>query len=152
MIKQLFSELRRRRVFRTAAIYIVSTWLVMQIADVMFPALDIPERAIRYVLLGAMLGFPAAVVFGWFYDITTSGIRRTGPAGPDELGSAQVLRRSDYLILTALAGVAVAILYNAVGNIVETPPSQIQRAASDGLPGFSDKGIVTAIGPTAANS
>ena len=106
----------------------------MQIADVVFPALDIPERAIRYVLLGAMLGFPAAVIFGWFYDITANGIRRTGPAGPEELDSAQPLRRSDYLILTALAGVAVAILYNAVGNIVETPSSQIQRTASDGLP------------------
>jgi len=134
VIKQLFSELRRRRVFRTAAIYIVSTWLVMQIADVVFPALDIPERAIRYVLLGAMLGFPAAVIFGWFYDITTSGIRRTGPAGPEELDSAQPLRRSDYLILTALAGVAVAILYSAVGNIVETPTNEIQRTASDGPP------------------
>ena len=55
-VKRLFIEMRRRRVFRTAALYIVGTWLVLQVADVVFPALDIPERAVRYVLLGAVLG------------------------------------------------------------------------------------------------
>jgi len=45
--KRLFSELRRRRIFRTAALYIIGTWLVLQVADVVFPALDIPEQAIR---------------------------------------------------------------------------------------------------------
>ncbi|NCF29849.1 MAG: FHA domain-containing protein, partial [Gammaproteobacteria bacterium] len=49
-VSRLLREMRRRRVFRTAALYIVGTWLVMQVADVVFPAMDIPERAIRYVL------------------------------------------------------------------------------------------------------
>jgi len=125
--------MRRRRIFRTAALYIVGTWLVMQVADVVFPAIDIPERAIRYVLVAALLGFPAALVFSWFYDVGVHGIRRTGPVGPEEQGTAQSLRRSDYLILTALAGVVVAILYNAVGNVVETP-SQVQESTRDGPP------------------
>ena len=125
--------MRRRRIFRTAAFYIIGTWLVLQVADVVFPAIDIPERAIRYVLIAAMLGFPAVLVFSWFYDVGVHGIRRTGPVGPEEQGTAQPLRRSDYLILTALAGVVVAILYNAVGNVVETP-SQVQESTRDGPP------------------
>jgi TolB-like protein len=120
-VSRLLREMRRRRVFRTAALYIVGTWLVMQVADVVFPAMDIPERAIRYVLIAAILGFPAAIVFGWFYDIGVHGIRRTAPAGAEELAAAQPLRRTDYVILTALAGVAAAIIYTAVGSVVEAP-------------------------------
>jgi TolB-like protein len=144
-MRRLFGEMRRRRVLRTAALYIVGTWLVMQVADVVFPALDIPERAIRFVLIAALLGFPAAVVFGWFYDVGMDGIRRTAPAGPEETAGAQPLRRSDYLILTALAGVVVAILYSALGNVIETP-GPARRPVSDGPPmvavlPFGSKGL-----------
>jgi TolB-like protein len=129
-------ELRRRRVFRTAALYIVGAWLVMQVADVTFPALDIPERAVRYVLFAALAGFPAALVFGWFFDIGPTGIRRT-PA--NELGDAaesEPLRRSDYLILVALAAMVIFILYRAVGGVVETPieAAAEQSAYRDGPP------------------
>lgn len=118
---RLFSELRRRRVFRTAALYIIGTWLVLQVADVVFPAMDIPERAIRYLLAAALAGFPAALIFGWFYDVGAYGIRRTGPAEEGELDAARPLRRSDYLILAAFAVVAAVILYGAIGNVIESP-------------------------------
>ena len=132
-VRRLFSELRRRRIFRTAAFYIVGTWLVLQVADVVFPAMDIPERAIRYLLVAALLGFPAALIFGWYYDIGAHGIRRTNPVGADELAAAQPLRRSDYLILTVFAGVAAFILYSAVGNVIESP-RVVRDARSDGPP------------------
>lgn len=126
-------ELRRRRLFRTAALYIVSTWLVLQVADVTFPAMNIPEQAIRYVLIAALSCFPVAMVFGWFYDIGPHGIRRTAPAQSDGPVSAQPLGRSDFLILTALAVVVSAIVYNAVGNLSEAP--QLPPAeARDGPP------------------
>jgi TolB-like protein len=120
-ITHLLREMRRRRVFRTAALYIVGTWLVMQVADVVFPALDIPERSIRYVLIAALLGFLPAMVFGWFYDVGVHGIRRTGQTQPGEADATLSLGRNDYIILAALAGVAIAIIYDAVGNVVETP-------------------------------
>jgi len=132
-IRRLIAELRRRRVFRTAALYIVSTWLLLQVADVVFPALDIPERAIRFLLFAALLGFPAALVFGWFYDVGVHGIRRTGPADPSGEPVSLALRRTDFLILTALVVVVGAIVYNAVGNVVETP-GQVQQVSRDGPP------------------
>jgi TolB-like protein/thioredoxin-like negative regulator of GroEL len=118
---QLIGELQRRRVLRTAALYIVGAWLALQVADVVFPALGISEKALRFVLFGAVLGFPVALVFGWFYDIGTHGIRRTKAADVDASGGAQTLRRTDYVILTALGAVVVAILYNAIGSVVEAP-------------------------------
>ena len=130
---RLIHEMRRRHVFRTAAIYVVGAWLVMQIADVIFPALDIPERAMRYVLAGALLGFPIAVVLGWFYEIGAHGIRRTAPAAPGEQEAAQALRRTDYLILAAVAGVAAMIVYGAASNVIDEP-GQIYRERSEGPP------------------
>ncbi|MFK8043725.1 MAG: hypothetical protein AB8B76_15390, partial [Congregibacter sp.] len=58
VVSSLFAELRRRRVLRTLALYIVGTWGLMQVADVLLPALSLPEALIRYVLLIAIAGFP----------------------------------------------------------------------------------------------
>jgi TolB-like protein len=132
-IRRLLRELRRRRLFRTAALYVVGTWLVLQVADVIFPALEIPEQAIRYLLVAALLGFPAALVFSWFYDVGVDGIRRTGAAQAGELDAAQPLRRSDYFILTALAGVVAAILYGTAGKVIDSP-TEIQETRSEGPP------------------
>ena len=132
-MKRLFLELRRRRVFRTAALYIVGAWLVLQVADVVFPALDIPERALRYVLFGAVLGFPAVLVFGWFFDVGADGISRTQPAGPDEAAASLPLRRVDYILLVALLAVAAAIIYSMAGRVAEEP-TFLRERAGDGPP------------------
>lgn len=108
-IGNILKEARRRRVFRVAALYIVGAWVFLQVADLGFPALGIPEAAIRYVWLGALLAFPVAIVFGWLYDITPTGIQRTLPLGTNEQISVG-LRRADYVILAALAAVSIAIV------------------------------------------
>ena len=102
-ISGLFRDLHRRRVFRVAALYIVGAWVVMQAADVLFPALGIPDAAIRALLVAAVIGFPVALVFGWLFDIGPDGIQRTRPASAADLQEPAKLRRSDYLILAALA-------------------------------------------------
>jgi TolB-like protein len=121
---RFFSELRRRRVFRTAALYVVGAWLALQVADVLFPALEIPEQSIRYLLYAAVLGFPVALVFGWFFDISADGIHRTGPASESELRTRHPLARKDYLLLGALACVLGAILYGTLTN-VKVEPAQV---------------------------
>ena len=126
-------ELRRRRVFRTAALYIVGAWLVLQVADVVFPALDIPERALRYVLFGAVLGWPAVLVFGWFFDVGADGISRTQPAGPGEAAASLPLRRIDYVLLVALLAIAAAIVYSMAGRVVGEP-TLVRPRAGDGPP------------------
>ena len=129
-MKRFISELQRRRVLRTAALYVVGAWLVMQVGDVVFPALDIPERSLRYVLFGALLGFPAVIVFGWFFDVGAHGISRTPPAGPDETSEPRPLRVTDYVLLAAFLGVAVAIVYSMADRAVDEQgfaPDRAQR-------------------------
>ena len=65
----IFSELRRRGVFGTIAIYIVAAWVLIQVASEAFPALNVPEYAIRHIWVGVILCFPFALIVGWMYDI-----------------------------------------------------------------------------------
>src|SRR5215475_572732 len=81
----LFSELRRRNVFRVALTYAVVAWLLIQIASVFLPMLDAPEWMITafVVLLG--LGFAVALFISWAYEMTPEGLKRTEDLSPDEV-------------------------------------------------------------------
>ncbi len=122
-------EARRRRVFRTAGVYIVGAWVVVQIALAIFPALSIDESAIRYVWIAALLGFPFALLFGWRYDLKEGSIVRTLPGESDaSLG----LERADYVILAAIALIALAILAGSVREIGDMEPIQdVMEAPAD---------------------
>ena len=106
----VLQELRRRKVFRLAALYIVGAWVVLQVADLAFESWDIASSALRYVWLGAILGFPIALIFGWRYDITTKGIVRTPPADAGTQTDLS-LQRTDHVILALLMLVAAGVIY-----------------------------------------
>lgn len=125
-LKDLLRELRRRRVFRMTAIYIVASWVVVQVASETFPAFNIPEAAIRYVWIAVLIGFPIAVLFSWKYDVTTSGILRT-PATHESVTEVRSLTRVDYGILTALGLVILATVFSVGQRLVEVQ-TEIARA------------------------
>lgn len=77
---KLGQDLRRRHIFRLVGLYVFGAWVVIEVASVFFPAWGVPDTALRYLIIAAVLGFPIALVFGWFFDITASGIVRTAPA------------------------------------------------------------------------
>ncbi|HEV3408738.1 MAG TPA: tetratricopeptide repeat protein, partial [Chthoniobacterales bacterium] len=76
-------ELRRRKVYRVAAGYAVVAWLLIQIATQTFPFLDIPNWAVRLVIVLLALGLPVALVLAWAFDITPEGLKRTEDVPPD---------------------------------------------------------------------
>jgi TolB-like protein/Flp pilus assembly protein TadD len=120
-IVRFLKELRRRRVFRVAGLYVVAMWLLMQAANILFPAWGIPDAAITYLLWAGLLGFPVALAFGWVFDISAQGIRRTQPVdSQEELLRSLPLRRADYVILSAFIVVMVAIVYDTTGRVMET--------------------------------
>ena len=121
----ILQELRRRKVFRLAAMYIVGAWVMLQVADLAFESWDIASSALRYVWLGAILGFPVALIFGWLYDITAHGVVRTPPSDSgDQIDLS--LRRADYIVLAFLMVVAASVIYQITIQISEsrTPLSQ----------------------------
>jgi TolB-like protein/Tfp pilus assembly protein PilF len=117
-IGNFFRELRRRRVLRIVALYIVGAWVVLQAAALAFPGLQIPESAIRYVWIGAIMGFPVALILGWRFDIIGGRIVRTNL---DDAGESQALSRADYAILAALSLVVAVITYGMLSEILSEP-------------------------------
>ena len=111
-------ELRRRRVHRMVGFYVVGAWLVIQVADVFFPAWGLPETTLRFLIIALMLCFPIALVFSWTFDITISGIVKTEPADPGEVFDNS-LKRTDYIVLAALLVIGAAIVFSSLQRIVE---------------------------------
>jgi len=69
------AELRRRKVFKVGAAYLVVAWLVVQAASIGFPAFDAPPWVLRVFILVALLGFPIAVMMAWMFDVTPEGVK-----------------------------------------------------------------------------
>ena len=84
--KKFFAELKRRKVYRVAAAYAVASWLLIQIATQVFPFFEIPNWAVRLVVVVLSLGFPIAVILAWIFDITPQGIRRTDEINAEDNG------------------------------------------------------------------
>ncbi|PYI42770.1 MAG: hypothetical protein DMC57_05680 [Verrucomicrobia bacterium] len=76
-MKSFFAELKRRKVHRVAIAYAVAAWLLIQIATQVFPFFEIPNWAVRLIVLVLVLGFPIALTLSWIFDLTPQGIRRT---------------------------------------------------------------------------
>jgi len=112
--------MRRRRVFKTAAIYIVGAWVLLEVIALAFQSFGIPDSALQYIWLAAIAGFPLALIFGWRYDITPEGIVRTPPAGLTETTDLS-LRKPDYIVLVALTVVAVIFIGSTINEIRQGP-------------------------------
>lgn len=76
-LRQLVSELTRRRVVHAVAVYGVVAWVVVQVANVAFPALYVPREWLTGLVFLAVLGFPVTVALAWAFEITDEGVRRT---------------------------------------------------------------------------
>jgi len=75
-----FSELKRRNVYKVAVAYIVGGWALSQGIAQVFPVFDVPNWAIRFVVLLIIVGLPVALVLVWAFEITPQGIKRTETA------------------------------------------------------------------------
>src|ERR1700755_1708337 len=73
----LFEEVKRRKVYRVAAAYIIAAGGMIQLASAAFPAWELPNWALRLVISLLLLGFPIALMLAWAYDITPQGVRAT---------------------------------------------------------------------------
>ena len=78
--RNFFAELKRRNVYKIAVAYGVVAWLVVQIATQVFPFFEIPNWAVRLVVLAAIIGFPIALFLAWAYEMTPEGIKTTEAA------------------------------------------------------------------------
>jgi len=76
MFSVILKELRTRKVFQVALVYVLMAWGVMQVGQLLFEALQVPEGAYTLLVILVLLGFPVAVVLAWAYEVTPDGVRR----------------------------------------------------------------------------
>ena len=104
-----FAELKRRNVLRAATFYAASAWLLVQIATQVFPFFHIAEWVVRWIVVAAIIGFPFAVLFSWFYEWTPQGIQRESEVDPSESIMHATGKTLDRWIIAVL-GIAVVLL------------------------------------------
>ncbi len=110
-IDNFFAELKRRNVYKVAVAYIVGGWALSQGIAQVFPVFDVPNWAIRLVVLLIIIGFPIALIIAWAFEVTPEGIKRTEAA--DAAGQRS---RGVAWIYIVLIGVALSIGLFFVGR------------------------------------
>ncbi len=106
-LREFVAELQRRRVFRVAVLYAVVTFVILQVAEIVLPALRLPDWSLTFVVALSFLCFPVALVLAWYFDITREGLVRTMP-----LQGTRMSGRSGKVVallsVVAVVGVTVA--------------------------------------------
>jgi TolB-like protein len=123
---KFLTELKRRNVYRAAVAYGVVAWFLTQLATQVFPFFEIPNYAVRFVVIALALGFPIAMLLSWIYEFTPEGIVRTEDLQPAQARSIQRAtgRILDFIIIGVLLLVIALLivgrfpLYRQTGDLI----------------------------------
>src|SRR6266446_6943772 len=110
-IDNFFAELKRRNVYKVAVAYAVVGWLLVQVTTQVFPIFEIPNWALRLIVLAIIIGFPIALVIAWAFELTPEGIKRTEAAPVAEEHS-----HGGAWVYIALVGAALSVGLFFVGR------------------------------------
>ena len=112
MATSFFEELKRRNVFKVSAGYVLLVWLMLQVADVIVPILELPEWTLKALLFFALIGFPFAVFLAWVYELTPEGLKRES-----ELSEADPVSRQSGMKLNLIITVLLIISLTYISMI-----------------------------------
>ncbi|HXL79997.1 MAG TPA: hypothetical protein VN951_03895, partial [Pyrinomonadaceae bacterium] len=128
--KNILTELKRRNVYRAAVAYGVVAWFLTQLTTQVFPFFEIPNSAVRFVVIALAVGFPIAMLLSWIYELTPEGVVRTEDLDPVEARSVQ--RRSgrllDFIIIGALLLVIAMLVAGRLPFYRQTGESISQKS------------------------
>ena len=130
----LIAELRRRNVIRMAGLYLVGAWLVVQVAGTLLPVFEAPTWVMKTLVALLAVGFVAALVFAWVFELTPAGLKRDVEVKPEESIAPQTARRMDRTIFVVMA---LALAYFAFDKFVLAP----RRGAETGSEYFSGRKV-----------
>src|SRR5213079_445426 len=108
--RNFFGDLKRRNVYKVAVAYAVVSWLLIQIATQVFPFFEIPNWAVRLVVVLLIFGFPVALILSWAFEITPEGIKRESEVASDQSITAHTGRK--------IIGITVVVAVIAAGLMI----------------------------------
>src|SRR6266516_976825 len=143
--KNFFGELKRRNVYKVAIAYAVVAWLLMQIATQVFPFLEIPNWAIRLVIMLIVIGFPIALIIAWAFELTPEGLKRTELA--DELPKKSMRSRAWIYVVIIAGAISVSLFflgrYTSSKQSAELPAKSIAVLPFENLSGDPENAYFT---------
>jgi len=131
-----FAELKRRNVYKVAVAYAVASWLLIQVATQVFPFFEIPNWAVRLVVLVLIAGFPVALVFSWAFEITPEGIKRESEIAADKSITHHTGRKIVALTIT-LAVIAAGLLAFQLLRSRSQSPAVVSATTAGEIPSKS---------------
>jgi eukaryotic-like serine/threonine-protein kinase len=135
-MSNLIQELQRRKVFRVAAVYAVVAWLLIQVADTVLPALQMPEWTVSFVTILFIMGFPIALILSWAYDITPEGVKADAGVVPTSLSTEHrdhKLIYATFVLVLLVVGFQIADRFFFAPAEITPPASQIASASGEQL-------------------
>jgi TolB-like protein/Tfp pilus assembly protein PilF len=127
---KFLTELKRRNVYRAAVAYGVVAWFLTQLTTQVFPFFEIPNSAVRFVVIALAVGFPIAMLLSWIYEFTPAGIVRTEDVDPAQARSSQRAtgRILDFIIIGALLLVIAMLVVGRLPFYRQTGESISQKS------------------------
>ncbi|HEY8009919.1 MAG TPA: protein kinase [Rudaea sp.] len=140
-----FAELKRRNVLRAGAFYAVGAWLLVQVATQILPFFHIADGVVRWLIVAAAVGFPFALGFAWFYEITPDGLKRESEVEPHESIMHHTGKKLDRWIVGIMAAAIVLLLTDRLllhreAN-VEVTPNKAQTSTDAAPPAVAERSI-----------
>jgi len=123
----LFNELKRRNVLRVGAAYVVVAWLVIQVAETIFPLFGFGDTPARIVVIVLAIGFFPSMILAWAFELTPEGLIRDKDIDHSQLDTSQSSQKLNRMIMVVLA---VALGYFAFDKFVLDPVEDVEIAAS----------------------
>ena len=126
-----FTELKRRNVFRVAVAYVVASWLLLQVTDVLMQVLGLPDSTGKFVFLALVLGFVPALVVSWVYEMTPDGLKKDAGITPQDSTAVHAGRKLDRItMILALIAIGVVVVDRLIPEQAVTPSTDAQQAAA----------------------
>jgi TolB-like protein/Flp pilus assembly protein TadD len=132
--KGFFGELKRRHVYKVAIAYAVVSWLLIQIATQVFPFFEIPNWAVRLVVLLLILGFPVALILSWAFEITPEGIKRESEVAHEQSKTRHTGRRIVGLTIVVAVIAAGLFVFQLLRSKSAVTPRQSEAATGSAGP------------------
>ncbi len=108
---QLFDELKRRNVIRVAVAYLIATWLVLQVADLVLENISAPVWVMQVFMLVFALGFPLVLTFSWAYELTSAGLKKEREVDRDQSITRSTGRKLNQITIGMLVTVVLFVGY-----------------------------------------
>src|SRR5438876_3131532 len=127
--RSFFAELKRRNVYKVAIAYAVVAWLLMQVASQIFPFFEIPNWAVRLVVLRLVIGFPVAMILAWAFELTPEGIKRAEDVDLSPTLTRKTSRKLDFFIIAVLLLVIGFLLFQRLHpNVSPAGSSALEKS------------------------